>query len=126
MTTLPGGHARKRAFRPYALAVTLATLVISVTLASQNTVGDRLDNYFGVVVGGVGLAAVIFITAGWIAYSEALTARGLLLSAGVWVTVTTVTALERPWAFANWGIAACWALASGGSYLLERLRPREN
>lgn len=125
MTTLPGGHVRKRTFRPYALAVTLATLVISVTLASQSVVGDWLDNYFGVAVGGFGFAAAIFIICGWISRSEDLMSRGFLLSCGVWVSVAAVTVLERPQAFANWGIAACWAIASGGSYLLERIRPRE-
>lgn len=125
MTTLPGKHARKRTFRPYALAVTLATVIISVTLASQGVTGYWLDNYFGVVIGGFGFAASMFITAGWITQWKSLMSRGLLLSAGVWVAVATVTALERPQAFANWGIAVCWALASGGSYLLERMRPRE-
>ena len=81
MTTLPGGHARKRTFRPYALAVTLATLVISVTLASQNTVGDRLDNYFGVVVGGSGLLLSSSSLPGG-SSTQKPSRRGLLLSAG--------------------------------------------
>ena len=107
-----------RVIRPYALAVSLATLVIVWSIATQSAVGQLLDQLPGQVVGvGAGLA-VGLLWGGWWGRSEKFMRAGLLWTTGVWAAVGTILALDIGSQPSMW-LAWCWALASGGAWILE-------
>ena len=107
-----------RLIRPYALAVGLATLVVLWSVATESAVGQLLDGGPGHLVGaGAGLA-VGLLWGGWWGRSERLMRAGLLWTTGVWASVGTILALDIGSQPSMW-LAWCWALASGGAWILE-------
>ena len=107
-----------RLIRPYALAVSLATLVIVWSIATEAAVGQLLDGIPGHIVGtGAGLA-VGLLWSGWWGRSEKFMRAGLLWTTSVWAAVGTILALDIGSQPSMW-LAWCWALASGGAWILE-------
>ena len=95
-----------RVIRPFSFAVSLATFVLTLGIATDNTVGASLDSGLG----GVVIVAASFTTTallwwGWWAKSTSLMAHGLLLAAAVWAAAGYVILLEG----ASW-VSKCLAL----------------
>ncbi len=107
-----------RIIRPYALAVSLATLVIVWSIATEAAVGQLLDGPPGRIVAAAAAAAVALLWAGWWMRSDRLMRAGLIWATGVWAAVGTVLALDIGSQPSMW-LAWCWAIASGGAWLLE-------
>ncbi len=107
-----------RLIRPYALAVSLATLVIIWSMVTEAAVGQLLDQAPGHMVGTAAALAVALLWAGWWMRSDRLMRAGLIWTTGVWATVGTVLALDIGSQPSMW-LAWCWAVASGGAWLLE-------
>jgi len=107
-----------RLIRPYALAVSLATLVIVWSMVTEAAVGQLLDQAPGHMVGTTAALAVALLWAGWWMRSDRLMRAGLIWTTGVWATVGTVLALDIGSQPSMW-LAWCWAVASGGAWLLE-------
>ena len=107
-----------RLIRPYALAVSLATLVVRLSGATSSAVGPLVDGGPGHLVGAGAALAVGLLWAGWWARSEKMMRAGLLWTTGVWAAVGTILALDIGSQPSMW-LAWCWALASGGSWVLE-------
>jgi len=76
-----------RLIRPYALAVSLATLVIVWSTTTESAVGQLLDEAPGHMVGTVAALAVALLWAGWWMRSDRLMRAGLIWTTGVWAAV---------------------------------------
>jgi len=77
-----------RLIRPYALAVSLATLVIVWSIATEAAVGQLLDGPPGrIVVAAAAALAVALLWAGWWMRSDRLMRAGLIWTTGVWAAV---------------------------------------
>ena len=107
-----------RAVRPYALAVSLATLGILWATVANIAVGDLLDGAPGDAIAAASAATVAALWWGWWSRADRWMRRGLLWSTYVWSAVGIVTLMDGAWVSA-W-LAWCWVLASGGAWLLER------
>ena len=116
-TTLPW-RILGRIIRPYALAVSLATLVVVWSVTTDSAVGELLDGAPGHMVGTAAALSVALLWAGWWARSDRLMRWGLFVTTGVWAAVGTVLALDIGAQPSMW-LAWCWAVASGGAWLLE-------
>lgn len=123
-TNLPW-RLRGRFLRPYAFAVSIATAVIAYAILCHVAVGRLLNDGPGVITGIVGLAASILLWAGWWAKSDRWMRWGLFWTTGVWAAVTTILAFDVGVWNVNTLLAGCWALASGGAWLLEVTDHRE-
>lgn len=107
-----------RAVRPYALAVSLATLVIAAATVTNVAVGKLLDGLPGNLIAAMAVATVAALWWGWWARSDRWMTHGLLWSAGVWAAVGTVLTWEGG-AWVSAALAWCWVIASAGAWLLE-------
>lgn len=108
-----------RLLRPYALAVSLATAVITYACVQEIAVGALLSGSAGKVTAGVGCVSVLLLWVGWWVDHERWMRWGLFLTTGVWTSVATILAIDIGLANVNTALAACWAIASGGAWLLE-------
>lgn len=108
-----------RTVRPYAFAVSLATLVIAYATVANVAVGDLLDGPPGDIIGAAAIATVAALWWGWWARSDRWMIRGLLWSTGVWTGVGVVLSAEGG-AWVSALLAWCWVIASGGAWLLEK------
>lgn len=107
-----------RVIRPYPLAVSLATAVVVWSEIANFAIGRLMTGIPGDLLALMAAATVGMLWWGWWAVSDVWMARGLLWSAGVWSGVTTLLILDHePPSLA--AIAACWALASAGAWLIE-------
>ncbi len=108
-----------RAIRPFSFAVSLATFVLTLGIATDNTVGVSLDSGLGgVVIVAASSTTTALLWWGWWVKSTSLMAHGLLLAAAVWAAAGYVTLLEG----ASWVsgcVALCWGVGAAGSWLLE-------
>lgn len=108
-----------RLLRPYALAVSLATAVITYACLHEIAVGALLSGPGGKIVALVGGISVGLLWVGWWVDRDRWMRWGLFLTTGVWTSVTTILAIDIGWWNVNPALAACWAIASGGAWLLE-------
>lgn len=107
-----------RLVRPYALAVSLACLTLgALIITGQSRYGSGM---WSGTLAVVAIAASVILWVGWWhsgLVGDALMRHGLLLSAGVFAARGAFMVLSgEPIAGA---FVACWAVASGGAYLLE-------
>lgn len=108
-----------RKMRPYSLALSLATGVVSYSILTGKTLGRLLATFPGQAVGVVGIVTVLLLVAGYWMRSDWAMTQGLLMSVGVWVAVTVVIGIDTGAFGVSTMMAACWAVASGGAWLLE-------
>ena len=116
--TLPW-RAFDRAIRPFSFAISLATFVLTLGIATGTTVGVSLDSGLG----GIVVVVASFVTTallwwGWWAKSTSLMTHGLLLAAAVWAAAGYVILLEGV-SWVSGLVALCWSVAAAGSWLLE-------
>lgn len=108
-----------RVIRPFSFAVSLATFVLTLGIATDNTVGVSLDSGLGgVVFVAASFTTTALLWCGWWVKSTSLMTHGLLLAAAVWAAAGYVILLEG----ASWVsgcVALCWSVAAAGSWLLE-------
>ena len=107
-----------RQVRPYALAVSLACVVIFVSMVTESGVGNNLDGPWGKAIGVAAGLTTVVLWAGWWAQRAWWMNEGLLLAAATWAAVAAVVLTEG----ASWpsgALAVCWVVASSGSWLLE-------
>lgn len=117
-TDLPWTFLGRR-IKPFALAVAFATFVVSVAMTLNLAVGALLDGWQGDVVAIAGYTSVALLFWGWWGRSCQGLVNGLLVTTGVWATVTSIIAYETGFGV-NTLLAFAWVIASGGSYLLEK------
>ena len=115
-----------RRMRPFSLALSLSTLLITYATLAGVTVGQQLDGISGKILGGVGVLTVLLLVAGFWFKNDRAMVNGLLLSTGVWMSVTAVLALDIGFVAVSTLSAGCWAVAAGGSWLLEVSHAPEN
>lgn len=108
-----------RVVKPYALAVSFATFVVSWAILAGVAIGQLLDVWPGQLVGAGGFAAVLLLWAGWWAQRDDWMAAGLLVTVGVWSSLWAIVLLDTTWSNVSGWLAFAWALASGGAWLLE-------
>lgn len=115
--TLPWTFLR-RAVRPYALAVSLATAVVFMSMLTESGVGQALDGPAGKAIGVAAAVSTVLLWVGWWTQRVWPMTQGLLLSTAVWAAVAVVIILEGS-SWTSGLIGACWGVASGGAWLLE-------
>jgi hypothetical protein len=109
-----------RKMRPFSFALCLSTALITYATLTGVPVGELLDGTTsGKIIGGVGIIAVLLLLFGYWFRSDRSMVSGLLLSTGVWMSVTTVLALDIGFFAVSTLSAGCWAIAAGGAWLLE-------
>lgn len=121
MTSLPWLFFNRR-IKPYALAVSLACLVIAIgSLVLRNLVGSTFDdlNPAGVFVGGLSLSSFLLLMYGWWAQKNRPMEVGLLASSGVFGTLASYVFLENGLLAVSGWISVAWVVASVGAYMLE-------
>lgn len=111
-TDLPWAPFNRRV-RPYAFAVSLATLSLVWGFAFAESRAETL-------LAGAASVSVFWLWAGYWTRRDKFMELGLLASAGVWTAEAVLLYQEHGWG-QNVMLALCWLLASGGSYLLEEL-----
>lgn len=121
-TDLPW-RLRGRALRPYAFAVSLATAVTMWSVFTRSAVGQLLDGLPGQLVGVAALFSVLSLWVGFWFRSDNIMRLGLLWTTGVWTTISTILFIDVG-ATPSTLLAGCWAVASGGAWLLEATNPR--
>ena len=110
--------------RPYPFAVSLATAVVATVLFTHRTVGQLLDGLPGLIVASVAASSVFMLWVGWWFRDDGYMRFGLSQSTFVWGAVTGILALDIGMTSPDTLLAACWCVASGGSWLLERVDDR--
>lgn len=108
-----------RLVRPYAFAVSLASTIITYAIFAGVVIGQLLDGLPGHIIGVIGAASVAFLWVGWWTSSDRFMRWGLFWTTGVWASIAATLGIDVGWWNVNTGLAACWALASGGAWLLE-------
>lgn len=110
-----------RPVKPLALALMLACGVLGyINLAGR---GVLAGTAWATGLGVLAAAVVALLAAGWAARAQRAAEAGLLLGAGLWAGRTAaLVAVTGPWQWEAW-LSACWAVASGGAWLLERAQP---
>lgn len=108
-----------RAIKPYALAVSFATFIVSWSILAGAAIGQLLDTFPGQLVGVAGFAAVMLLWVGWWCQREDLMTHGLLITVGVWSSVWAIVLLDTEWNNVSGWISFAWVLASGGAWWLE-------
>lgn len=108
-----------RRMRPYSFALSISTSVITWSIFAGSTIGQLLDATLGQFAGIVGIVTVLLLIGGFWFRSDRLMTIGLLLSAGLWTTITMITGMEIGFFAVSTMMAGCWAVASGGAWLLE-------
>lgn len=102
-----------RAVKPYAVALTVVTFAVALWGASKPI------GFAGQVVAVIGFISAALLLAGWVARKESWMIHGLWLSAGVWAGVgAALISVVGIWHISTVS-AFCWAIASGGAWLLE-------
>ena len=110
-----------RKVRPYALAVSLASLIVAwAILVRHDDAGSHLESEPGVLVGWAALAACLLLWHGWWAQSDRTMRAGLLITAGVFAARAAIVWLDQGTVGAAWLLSVAWCVASGGAWLLER------
>jgi len=110
-----------RKVRPYALAVSLASLIVAwAILVRHDDAGSHLESEPGVLVGWAALAAVLLLWWGWWAQSDRTMRAGLLITAGVFAARAAIVFMERGAGTIAALLSVAWCVASGGAWLLER------
>jgi hypothetical protein len=111
-----------RRVRPYALAVTYSTLVISyMLLVGRDGPGASLDGtYPGISVGAAGAIAAIALFVGFWIRSDQLMMVGLLLTSGAWFARGVFVLLDQGWVESTF-LSMGWVVASVGAFCLEFL-----
>lgn len=118
-TDLPW-RVRGRVLRPYAFAVSIATAVVTYSILAGVALGRTLDGTVpGVIVGLAGAGASVLLWVGWWAKSDRWMRWGLFWTTGVWASVWTILSFDVGWWNVSTMLAGCWAMASGGAWLLE-------
>ena len=110
-----------RAVKPYALAVSFATAVVSWAILAGVAVGQLLDVWPGQIVGVAGWAAVGLLWAGWWGQRDDLMQHGLLTTVFVWASVWGILIWDTGLGSVSAWLALAWAMASGGAWILEAL-----
>lgn len=124
-TELPWRVWGGRTLRPYSFAVSVATAVLTYAVLAGVAVGDLLDGLPGLIVGVAGVGSVLALWGGWWLRSNTWMRWGLFWTTGVWVAAAAVLALDAGHStMVSAALAACWAVASGGAWLLEAGAPR--
>lgn len=110
-----------RKVRPYALAVSLASLIVAwAILVRHHDAGSHLESGPGVLIGWAALAACLLLWWGWWAQSDRTMRAGLLITAGVFAARAAIVLMEGgPGTIATL-LSVAWCVASGGAWLLER------
>lgn len=108
-----------RQFRPAALALTIAALVMGLTWA----LGDRFDGRWDIVLGIYGVSVGAVLTVGWFINSYDTARAGMLMSVALW-GFTAITAYTVLGSLTTAGIALALATLAGGSYWIDA-RERE-
>jgi hypothetical protein len=109
-----------RAVRPFSLAVSLATLTVTVSMLSTVPFkGAASGSWLSQTLVGIAGATTTFILWwGWWGKATKFMTQGLLLAGAVWSAVAAEILMEgRSWPSGL--IAACWAVGSLGAWLLE-------
>ncbi len=119
-TELPW-QVRGRKIRPYALAVSLASLIVAwAILVRHHDAGSHLESGPGVLVGWAALAACLLLWHGWWAQSDLTMRAGLLITAGVFAARAAIVFMEGGAGTIAALLSVGWCVASGGAWLLER------
>ena len=116
--TLPWRILR-RTVKPYALAVSLSTFVVSYAIITGQAIGQLLNEFPGQLVGVAGFAAVMLLWVGWWCQRDDWMAHGLFITVGVWTGVWAVVIYDTEWNNVSGWLAFAWSVASGGAWLLE-------
>ena len=110
-----------RKVRPYALAVSLASLIVAwAILVRHDDAGSHLESEPGVLVGWAALAACLLLWHGWWAQSDRTMRAGLLITAGVFAARAAIVFMEGGTGTIAALLSVVWCVASGGAWLLER------
>ena len=110
-----------RKVRPYALAVSLASLIVAwAILVRHDDAGSHLESEPGVLVGWAALAACLLLWHGWWAQSDRTMRAGLLITAGVFAARAAIVLMEGGAGTIAALLSVAWCVASGGAWLLER------
>lgn len=110
-----------RKVRPYALAVSLASLIVAwAILVRHDDAGSHLESEPGVLVGWAALAACLLLWHGWWAQSDRTMRAGLLITAGVFAARAAIVLMEGGAGTIAALLSVVWCVASGGAWLLER------
>ena len=110
-----------RKVRPYALAVSLASLIVAYAiLVRHDDAGSHLESEPGVLVGWAALAACLLLWHGWWAQSDRTMRAGLLITAGVFAARAAIVFMEGGAGTIAALLSVVWCVASGGAWLLER------
>lgn len=110
-----------RKVRPYALAVSLASLIVAwAILVRHDDAGSHLESEPGVLVGWAALAACLLLWHGWWAQSDRTMRAGLLITAGVFAARAAIVFMEGGAGTIAALLSVAWCVASGGAWLLER------
>ena len=118
--TLPWRIAN-RVVKPYALAVSFSTFVVSFSILNHVAVGQLLKGPLGHMIGAAGFADVLLLLAGWWFQREDWMAKGLFITIGVWASVWAIVMYDTALTNVSGWLAFAWSLASGGAWLLEVL-----
>lgn len=121
MTERPGSDlpwiAFGRQVRPYSLAVSLASSNVAYLIVSGRSAWGGLDMY-SLVLAGAAITGTVLLWVGFWARSLPALRHGLALTAAVFAARGAYIGVTS----ANWATASlsfCFAIASGGGYLLE-------
>ena len=110
-----------RKVRPYALAVSLASLIVAwAILVRHDDAGSHLESEPGVLVGWAAFAACLLLWHGWWAQSDRTMRAGLLITAGVFAARAAIVFMEGGAGTIAALLSVAWCVASGGAWLLER------
>lgn len=118
-----------RKIRPFALGISLACLVIALSLLiGHEDAGRILDgmSFYGMVVGVTALTAVCLLWAGWWDSSDRLMRAGLFLSVGVFSARAALLFLDLGVGKVSGWLSLSIVVMAGGAWLLERTDHRTN
>lgn len=109
----------RRTVKPYALAVSISTFVVSYAILAGAAIGHLLKEFPGQLIGVAGFAAVMLLWVGWWGQRDDWMTHGLLVTVGVWAGVWAVILYDTEWNNVSGWLAFAWSVASGGAWMLE-------
>ena len=109
-----------RKIKPYAFAVSLTMFVLAYMMFGHLAVGESFRGWQGNVAGVAAVVSAVWLSFGWWWQKQSFLEWGLLLACGGWMVVSSVLAFEFGVFYHNTLLAFCWAVASVGSWVLER------
>jgi len=109
-----------RKIKPYAFALSLTMFVLAYMMFNHLAVGEFLRGWQGTVAGVTAAVSAVWLSLGWWLQKQPFLEWGLLLATGAWMVVSSVLAFEFGVFYHNTLLAFCWAVASVGSWVLER------